>query len=66
METANLFGDEFLEDMADQGIEVIDLFDILGDTMIAYDDYRRRVKLRVVMSNYPSAFDRHGEDGHEH
>jgi len=53
-----LFDDKFLEDMADMGIEVTDVFYHLGTAVIAYKDHRKCGKRRMVMRNYPSAFDK--------
>lgn len=55
MEAKVLFADEFLEEMADMGIEVTDLFEIMHNSFVRRRNHR---KLRAVMRNYPSAFDR--------
>jgi len=53
-----LFPEKFLEDAAEQGYELPELLDGLGEELIAFHDWRRRRKRGRVMRNYPSAFDK--------
>lgn len=58
---AFLNNDKFLEEMSDMGIEVTEVFINKDNVEIQYKDHRKCGKRRLVMRNYPSAFDRLAE-----
>ncbi len=58
-----LWDDKFLEEMSERGYEVHDLFDMMADFFTLYGNHKKRIKRGQIMRLYPSAFDRHGNNG---